>query len=279
MAAVTAAVLAALAAGVAPEISRGAQAAAAACCCLAMLACTAVAVRGNVLRFVLGMLFLYMAGVGVAAICLYGWQGILYCMQGGVMIAGAVGQFCIALVGAIFLCVFGFLTTRVMTRSLWPAGICLGLALLAAGVAVNARYTVAGSAAVPAQAGTEPQPAEFLMEDGAAQPEFKIAALPAGNGLDCRVTAPHRGRMESYNRHLDAGETLVVQGWQLRAVEPQQGAAVQELRLVRAPGRILAHTGALGALLCGLLALVWKRKEKTAAAVQQDAAADDTTAG
>lgn len=101
-------------------------------------------------RLLLGMLFAYMAVVGLVVLREYGLKGLEYCAQGGPMIFGAVGQFCTALVGVIFTSVFGYLTSRLMTRRLWLAALHLCVSVMVCGAFIDYAYEVKERVTVPA---------------------------------------------------------------------------------------------------------------------------------
>ncbi|MDO4817883.1 MAG: cytochrome c biogenesis protein ResB [Akkermansia sp.] len=124
--------------------------------------------RGKMARLVLGMLFLYMAVVGLVVLRTYGLKGIEYCIQGGPMIFGAVGQFCYALVGVIFTAVFGYLVSRIMNRRLWLAGLHLCVAAVVCGAFIDYACEVKERVTVPANgtatiAGAQGEPLDFSL--------------------------------------------------------------------------------------------------------------------
>lgn len=90
---------------------------------------------GNRLRMVLGVLCAAWAGVGAIGVWQFGAETCRLAGIGGAMWFGAVGVGCLALIGGLFVIIFGFLAWRVMQRKLWLAALhlCTALALLGAG--------------------------------------------------------------------------------------------------------------------------------------------------
>lgn len=90
---------------------------------------------GNRLRMVLGVLCAAWAGVGAIGVWQFGAETCRLAGIGGAMWFGAVGVGCLALIGGLFVVIFGFLAWRVMLRKLWLAALhlCTALALLGAG--------------------------------------------------------------------------------------------------------------------------------------------------
>ena len=105
--------------------------------------------RRSLPRLLVGMLFTYMAVVGLVVLREYGLKGLEYCTRGGAMIFGAVGQFCTALVGVIFTAVFGYLASRLMTRRLWLAGLHLCVCVLVCGAFIDYACEVKERATLP----------------------------------------------------------------------------------------------------------------------------------
>ncbi len=78
--------------------------------------------RGNIARLLCGLFCCFMAGIGVVMVLKYGSKALDYAAVGGIMWFGVVGMGCIAAVGVIFSCIFGFLTRKLMQPRLWLAG-------------------------------------------------------------------------------------------------------------------------------------------------------------
>ncbi len=120
-------------------------------------------------QLIFGLLFLFFACTGVLMVGEYGSKAVEYAMQGGAMWAGAVGMGCTALVGVVFLAVFGYLCKRVMNHSrLWLAGLHAAIALLVLGVYTDAAEQVRVSMALPADG--RPLPAEVSTPSGEKLP-------------------------------------------------------------------------------------------------------------
>ncbi len=77
---------------------------------------------GSVVRLFCGLFCCFMAGIGLVMILRYGGKALDYAWQGGIMWFGAVGMGCIALVGGLFMGVFGFFAQKLMLQKLWLAG-------------------------------------------------------------------------------------------------------------------------------------------------------------
>ena len=124
--------------------------------------------RRALARLLIGMLFTYLAVVGLVVLREYGLKGLEYCAQGGAMIFGAVGQFCTALVGVIFTAVFGYLAGKLMTRRLWLAGLHLCVSVLVCGAFIDYACEVKERAALPLHA---------THAVGGEAPDFKLRVL------------------------------------------------------------------------------------------------------
>lgn len=74
-------------------------------------------------RFIGGLMCTFFAAAGVGAVLMFGSQGVENACVGGPMWFGAVAMFCLAAVGLIFVCVFGYLAKRTMYHRLWLAAV------------------------------------------------------------------------------------------------------------------------------------------------------------
>lgn len=79
--------------------------------------------RGMRWRFLCGVIFTFLAAAGGAALFQFGKPAWEYASVGGAMWFGALGMFCLALVGLLFAGIFGFFAWRLMTRRLWLAAV------------------------------------------------------------------------------------------------------------------------------------------------------------
>lgn len=92
-----------------------------------------VLARGMFLRLLVGMLFAMLTIVGLVTLLMYGGRAIELTEQGGAMWAGVFAMGCTAMVGVIFMVVFGYLALKVMTRRLWLAGMHVCVVLITLG--------------------------------------------------------------------------------------------------------------------------------------------------
>lgn len=120
-------------------------------------------------QLIVGLIFLFFTVTGLNMLVQYGAKAVEYAGIGGPMWAGAVGMGCVALTGAVFMAVFGFLCCRVMNRRvLWLAGAHWAVALLGIGAFADAAYEVRVPVTLPADARTELT--ELVLDDGRILP-------------------------------------------------------------------------------------------------------------
>lgn len=93
--------------------------------------------RGQLARLFGGLVCLFLTCVGVAAVWHFGEMCYSFADKGGLKEAallavcfGSMGFGCMALVGVLFAVIFGFLTTRLMTKRLWLAALHAWVALM-----------------------------------------------------------------------------------------------------------------------------------------------------
>lgn len=98
--------------------------------------------KGRRAYFIVGLLGTFFAAAGAVVIYMFGAQAVANARIGGVMWFGAVGMFCIAAVGLIFVGVFGYLAWRAMTRRLWLAAAHWALVLMVAGAFMDNAWEV-----------------------------------------------------------------------------------------------------------------------------------------
>lgn len=89
--------------------------------------------RGKWALFAVGLVSFFLAVSGGVALACFGKAAWRYAEQGGVMWWGFVGMGCLALVGAIFAGLFGWLSLRALSSRLWLAAAHGCLALVAVG--------------------------------------------------------------------------------------------------------------------------------------------------
>lgn len=123
---------------------------------------------GARLRFLCGMLGSFFCTAGVVAVVLFGKMGVAYARQGGPMWFGAAGMFCMGLVGALFVLIFGFLAYRLMSRRLWLAGAHACVALVLAGAWMDYSGERRTVLTLPVDARTEVS--SVRLEDGRVEP-------------------------------------------------------------------------------------------------------------
>lgn len=105
---------------------------------------------GSLLRFLFGMLLAFFALAGVAVFLRYGAAALELAGQGGAMWAGAIGMGCTALTGVLFVCIFGYLATRLLTRRLWLAMAHFSVFLIALGAYLDFCGEVTATLVLPA---------------------------------------------------------------------------------------------------------------------------------
>lgn len=105
---------------------------------------------GSLLRFLFGMLLAFFALAGVAVFLRYGAAALELAGQGGAMWAGAIGMGCTALTGVLFVCIFGYLATRLLTCRLWLAMAHFSVFLIALGAYLDFCGEVTATLVLPA---------------------------------------------------------------------------------------------------------------------------------
>lgn len=103
---------------------------------LAAVACAVAGWRiaaGERLRLLGGLICVFFACAGLAAVWQFGSQAVEMARLGGPMWFGAVGMGCTSIVGLLFTGLFGFFAKRAMHSRLWLAGAHWALVLIAAG--------------------------------------------------------------------------------------------------------------------------------------------------
>ncbi len=96
----------------------------------------------RLISFLLTLLCSAMTLAGAAILYVYGAQSIKYLMQGGPAIMGALAMLCFAMMGLIFMGVFGYMCSRVLTVKMCVIQSLVALALAAWGFYLNHGQTV-----------------------------------------------------------------------------------------------------------------------------------------
>lgn len=104
---------------------------------------------GQVARMIAGMLLAFLALAGVAVLFRYGAGAVELAQKGGAMWAGAVGMGCTALTGLLFVAIFGYLATRLLTPRLWLAMAHVSVFLVALGAYLDFCGEVTATLALP----------------------------------------------------------------------------------------------------------------------------------
>lgn len=97
--------------------------------------------KGQWARLVIGLTSAFLAAAGVMGAWSFGGEAWRLASYGGAMWFGAVGVGCLAAIGALFGGIFGFLAWRAMPRVLWLAALHLCTALVLAGAWVDMLYS------------------------------------------------------------------------------------------------------------------------------------------
>lgn len=105
---------------------------------------------GQAVRMIVGMLLAFLALAGVAVLLRYGAGAVDLAQKGGAMWAGAVGMGCTALTGLLFVAIFGYLATRLLTPRLWLAMAHVSVFLVALGAYLDFCGEVTATLALPA---------------------------------------------------------------------------------------------------------------------------------
>ncbi len=103
--------------------------------------CYKVGMIRRFISFLLTLLCSAMTIAGAAILYVYGAQAIKYLMQGGPAILGALAMLCFALMGLIFMGVFGYMCSRVLTVKMCVIQTLIAISLAAWGFYLNDKQT------------------------------------------------------------------------------------------------------------------------------------------
>ena len=173
-------------------------------------------------RFLGGLACVFFAATGVSGVVFFGRQGLVNAQMGGAMWFGALAMFCLATVGLLFLCVFGFLAWRAMYRRLWLAAVHWALALMVVGAFMDYLYEVTAPVRVVPGRG---QAVTEVVADGGTLPlgfsldveKFDISYYPEETYTLYRYD---EGRWNAAGKPVREGDALVLGGrrWDVSAL-------------------------------------------------------------
>lgn len=134
---------------------------------LAALLCAVAGWRlanGERLRLLGGLICVFFACAGLAAVWQFGSQAVKMARMGGPMWFGALGMACTGVVGLLFTGLFGFFAKRAMHGRLWLAGAHWALVLIALGAYMD--YCGERRVSVSMKAGSAEKLYQITTEDG-----------------------------------------------------------------------------------------------------------------